>query len=228
MNSGATTHRRGFLGRMAAAAAVAAGAPWIRSAEAQQESPDAWLNAQTGAHRCFFDFPQHKAGVPQIHMFNYITTYKAAYGESGPRVTTVGTFYGVGPESSIPLAFNDKIWSDYKLGEYMNLTDSQTGRPATRNIFHRPHEGDPILTIPGIPPFLDAGIESLQKMGTTFLLCKNALQGWSMMLAHQGKGTAEEIAANLQANVLPGVIPVPAMVIAIEKAQGAGISYNKQ
>lgn len=227
MSSGATTQRRGFLGRMAAAA-VAASAPWSRTAEAQQDGPDEWLKAQTGAHRCLFDFPQHRAGVPLVHIFNYLATYKAAYGESAPNVSAVGTFYGVGPDSSIPLAFNDKIWSDYELGEYMSLADSQTGRPAKRNLFHRPQQGDPILALPGIPMFIDAGIESLQKMGTTFLLCSNALQGWSLMLAHQGKGKAEEIGANLQANLLPGVVAVPAMVIAIEKAQGAGISYNRQ
>jgi hypothetical protein len=30
------------------------------------------------------------------------------------------------------------------------------------------------------------------------------------------------------ANLLPGISPVPAMVIAIEKAQAAGIRYNRQ
>jgi intracellular sulfur oxidation DsrE/DsrF family protein len=30
------------------------------------------------------------------------------------------------------------------------------------------------------------------------------------------------------ANMLTGVVVVPAMVIAIEKAQGAGIAYNRQ
>jgi len=29
-------------------------------------------------------------------------------------------------------------------------------------------------------------------------------------------------------HLLPGVVPVPAMVIAIEKAQAAGIRYNRQ
>ena len=33
---------------------------------------------------------------------------------------------------------------------------------------------------------------------------------------------------HLGANLLPGVVIVPAMVIAIEKAQGAGIAYNRQ
>jgi intracellular sulfur oxidation DsrE/DsrF family protein len=95
-------------------------------------------------------------------------------------------------------------------------------------LFNRPQAGDPILTIPPMPTFVDAGIESLQKMGTTFLLCNNALEAWTVMLADAGKGTLEEVGANLKANLLPGVVTVPAMVIAIEKAQKAGIAYNKQ
>jgi hypothetical protein len=49
-----------------------------------------------------------------------------------------------------------------------------------------------------------------------------------MELAGAGRGTAAEIEEDLKANTLPGVVLVPAMVIAIEQAQVAGISYNKQ
>ena len=37
-----------------------------------------------------------------------------------------------------------------------------------------------------------------------------------------------DIEADLKANLLPAVTIVPAMVIAIEKAQVAGIKYNRQ
>ena len=223
-----TTHRRGFLGRVAAAAA--ASLPWAASSAsaAQDGGHDDWLKSQTGDHRCFFDFPGHLDGFGLVHIRNYIMTYAGeAYGEDTSRISTLGTFYGAGPAASIPLAFNDTIWSDYELGEYMSL-DDKTGSPATRNIFHRPEVGDPIMTLPGIPTIVDAGIENLQKHGTTFLLCNNAIGAWSKMLAHAGKGPAEKIESHLRANILPGVVVVPAMVIAIEKAQAAGISYNRQ
>ena len=71
-------------------------------------------------------------------------------------------------------------------------------------------------------------IEGLQKMGTTFLLCANALGAWCLELQARGKGKAGDIEKELRANVLPGVTIVPAMVIAIEKAQAAGIRYNRQ
>ena len=72
------------------------------------------------------------------------------------------------------------------------------------------------------------GIESLQKMGTKFLLCNNALGLWTLELEARGKGKVADIDKDLRANLLPGVTIVPAMVIAIEKAQGAGITYNRQ
>jgi hypothetical protein len=44
----------------------------------------------------------------------------------------------------------------------------------------------------------------------------------------RGKGKMADILADLKANTLPGVTIVPAMVSAIEKAQVAGIKYNRQ
>jgi hypothetical protein len=65
----------------------------------------------------------------------------------------------------------------------------------------------------------DAGTrdESLQKMGTTFLLRQRS---WRMVCgtdARQGQGCRSE--KDLRANLIPGVVIVPAMVIAIEKAR---------
>jgi hypothetical protein len=37
------------------------------------------------------------------------------------------------------------------------------------------------------------GIESLQKMGTKFVLCTNALGIWCLELEARGKGKAQEI-----------------------------------
>ena len=50
---------------------------------------------------------------------------------------------------------------------------------------------------PAIPAFAGAmpalGIESLQKMGTTFLLCNNAFGGWCQELQARGKGKADRL-----------------------------------
>jgi intracellular sulfur oxidation DsrE/DsrF family protein len=205
-------------------------------AAAQQPAADAWLGEVKGAHRCLFDFPQHKNGFPLLHVLNYLNTYNAAYKTTPGQVGAVGTFYSIGTESSISLAFNDAMWAKYGLGEYLRLKDA-AGRPYTRNVFYRPTKADAHLLMqavqtPAIPALAEAvpalGIESLQKMGAKFLLCANALGVWVLELEARGKGKAADIDKDLRANILPGVTIVSAMVIAIEKAQAAGIRYNRQ
>jgi intracellular sulfur oxidation DsrE/DsrF family protein len=237
MNASSTTHRRGFLGRVFGAAA-AAGISIGRTAPvfAQASGPDDWIKEVKGTHRNLFDFPQHKYFFPQLHILNYINTYNQGYKAAAGTVGTVGTFYGIGNQSSIALGFNDATWAKYGLGEYLGLKDA-SGKFYTRNVFNKATKDDAhlvfqALQVPTIPAFADfmplMSIESLQKMGTKFILCNNALEGWCLELEARGKGKMPEILADLKANLLPGVTIVPAMVIAIEKAQAAGIKYNRQ
>ena len=104
-------------------------------------------------------------------------------------------------------------------------------------MFNRPTEKELHLLMqaidsPTIPALAGAvpglGIENLQKMGAKFILCNNALGIWCLELEARGKGKAADIDKDLRANLLPGVTIVPAMVIAIDKAQEAGIKYNRQ
>lgn len=230
------TPRRGFLARvLAATAALTASGAVVREASAAQAS-DAWLNEVKGTHRCLFDFPRHSNGWGLVHVFNYLNTYAAAYKAGAGQVGAVGTFYGIGAGSSIALGFNDAMWAKYGLAEYHGLKDA-TGKPYTRNVFHRPTKADghllsQAIQIPSLGPLGDlltgSGVESLQTMGTKFLMCDNALGAWTLELAARGKGTADAIGKDLRANLLPGVTIVPAMVIAIEQAQAAGIRYNRQ
>ena len=240
MTTAETGNRRGFLGRLFG---VTAGVALFSGSRAEAQVPaapppgaDAWIKEVKGTHRCLFDFPQHKNGVPLLHILNYLNTYNEAYKSAPGSVGAVGTFYSIGNQSSIALGFNDAMWAKYGLGEYLGLKD-KGGKPYARNVFHRPTTDDAHLLIqafqtPNIPELVPAvpaiGIESLQKMGTKFLVCANALGAWCLELQARGKGKASEIEKDLRENLLAGVTIVPAMVIAIEKAQAAGIRYNRQ
>jgi hypothetical protein len=242
MASESMTSRRGFLARAASVAAAVTLAP-TGPAKAQAQTPhrtpsgqDLWLQEVKGTHRCLFDFPQHKNGAPLLHILNYFNTYQEAYKAAPGTVGAIGTFYSIGAQSSIALGFDDGMWTKYGLGEYLGLKD-QSGKGYTRNVFYKPTANDAHLLIqafqtPNIPELAGAvpaiGIESLQHMGTKFLLCANALSGWCLELQSRGKGKASDLEADLRAHLLPGVTIVPAMVIAIEKAQAAGIRYNRQ
>jgi hypothetical protein len=236
MSAESTIHRRRFLGRVFGAAAAAGLSMSGTRAAAWESGPDDWIKEVKGSHRCLFDFPQHRNGYGLLHILNYLNTYSAAYKTGPGEVGAVGTFYSAGRQASIPLAFNDAIWAKYELGTYTGLNDAE-GRAYTRNVFYRPTTRDLHLLmqsvdLPMIPALADAmpalGIENLQKTGTKFILCANALGIWSLELEARGKGRAPDIEKELRANLLPGVTIVPAMVIAIEKAQEAGIRYNRQ
>jgi len=236
----AAENRRGFLSRVLGAAA-ASSLPFVGAREAAAQAPaaggaPAWLREVKGTHRCLFDFPQHKNGFPLLHVLNYLNTYKDGLKAAPGTVGAVGTFYGIGSQSSIPLAFNDAAWQKYGLSEYTGLKDAG-GKPYSRNPFHMPTATELHLLMaavqtPTIPAFGEAmpalGIASLQKMGTKFLICNNAFQGWCLELEARGKGKMADIDKDLRASLLPGVTFVPAMVIAIEQAQAAGIRYNRQ
>jgi len=234
--SNSEVDRRTFLSGLAGAAAAGVSLAAVRGAHAEEGTSDAWIQEVKGTHRCLFDFPQHKNGFPLLHILNYLNTYASVYKTGAGQVGAVGTFYSAGSQASIPLAFNDAIWAKYQLGVYTGLKDA-SGAPYTRNVFNRPTPNDLHLLMdavgaPMIPALAGAmpaiGIESLQKMGTKFILCANALGIWCLELEARGKGKAADIEQELRANVLPGVTIVPAMVIAIDKAQEAGIKYNRQ
>src|SRR5579862_8089189 len=103
------TSRRGFLGRvLGAAAAASLPVGEVSAATTTAMSPaDAWIRDVKGTHRCLFDFPQHKNGFPLLHILNYLNTYSAVYKVAAGQVGAVGTFYGLGGQASIPLAFSD-------------------------------------------------------------------------------------------------------------------------
>ena len=134
------------------------------------------------------------------------------------------------------MGFDDEIWSKYELGAYYGLNDA-AGRPYARNVFLQPTADDGHLlsdgmNVPAMAMFGGAvqamGVAALQERGTKFIMCNNALNAWSFELEARGMGAQSEINDELRAHLLPGVTVVPAMVIAIEKAQEAGIRYNKQ
>ena len=223
--------RRVFLGKMigVATAATLPVAKMSAASAVEMDSQDLWMDGITGDHRCLFDFPAHKNGAGLVHILNYITTYQAAYGADISDVSTIGTLYSIGPQSSIAMAFTDDMWAKYRFGEYLALDDPQTGKPSVRNLFYKTMEGDSLPRVGNIGPFPDASVSALQeKMGTIFLLCNNAVTALGMDLSMQGRGETEAIIADLKNHVHSGIHLVPAMVIAIEKAQVAGISYNKQ
>jgi hypothetical protein len=218
------TPRRGFLSHLAAVAAAAGVSSIPQPLHAETTSApaeDEWLNKLNGKHRQLFDFPAHADGLPLVHMLNYYETLNKAYNAKDSEINTIGTFYGA-PNATTLFAFNDAMWAKYNMGAALKFNDHKTNQPATRNVWRT----DPsIMGLMVAPP---ASIEALQKRGALFLLCNNALNLWAGILAQANKADQAAVLADLKANLLPGVIIVPGMVVAIQQIQDKGIAYNRQ
>ena len=175
-----------------------------------------WIKSMDGKYKQFFDAPAPAGGIPLVHIMNYYDTYNKAYGVKDSDIDAVLTFYG----STTLYGINDAAWAKYKIGEFLDTKDG-SGQFATAN----PWRAAPNIMGMTLAP---ASIEALQKRGTTMLLCNNALTIFSGMLAQKRGLDAGVVYNDLKANILPGVELIPGMVIAVEQAHKAGLSYHRQ
>lgn len=179
--------------------------------------PDNWLKGLTGKHRQFFDSPAPAGGIALIHIMNYFDTLNKEYGVKDDAIDAVSTFYG----ATTLFGVNDQMWAKYKLGEILEASDPATGKPAIAN----PWRASPTILGMSLP---QASVESLQRRGATFILCNNALGFWAGMVAKARGLQSDAVYADLKANILPGVELIPGMVVAIDQAHAAGLSYHRQ
>ena len=221
--------RREFLAGLAAAGAgilapAAAMASTIDDRRFRVKPDEKWLESLTGKHKQVFDMPNPSAGLGLIHVRNYLKAWKDNYNLEHPQVNAVATLYFM----TIPLGLTDPMWDKYKLGEAIKETDEKTNAFAVRNIYQKADPGEATMSIKGIADWpADTSIEELQKKGTIFIMCNNALNFWAMNVAKATNQTMEAVRAEFLAHLVPGVIVVPAMVMAVDQAQARGCSYMR-
>jgi hypothetical protein len=195
---------------------VAARAAEPVAASSSVEPSNRWLDGLKAKHRQFFDAPAPAGGIPLVHVMNYYDTYNKAFGVKDADIDAVLTFYG----ATTFYGLNDAAWSKYALGEFLDVKD-ESGKPTVAN----PWRSAPVVLGMTLAP---ASIESLQKRGATMILCNNALQIFSGLLAQKRGLDAKVVYEDLKSNILPGVELIPGMVVAVEQAAKAGLSYHRQ
>ncbi|HYK82626.1 MAG TPA: hypothetical protein VEU55_05725 [Gemmatimonadales bacterium] len=217
-----TTHRRGFLGGLAAAALGVTGfadgrlsaAPALRRTPSSNPDFDRWLDGITGKHRQVVDATAPAEGFGLVMTYIWLQTQRDTYGLEDADVSAVL----VVRHSAIAMAFGDDIWAKYKLGELWNLTDPATKAPALRNPFAHVRPGE-------LPPFPDAAVEKLLARGVKMGVCNVALT-LNSARAGQRLGIAKDDARKeWVAGLLPGAVVVPSGVLAVNRAQEHGCTY---
>jgi len=194
----------------ATAIGVRAGAEPLATTDAPDE---AWLQRLNGKHRQYFDAISANDGWGLVFAANYLDMNMKAYNLKQSDITTV-----VGlRHMSVPLALNDAMWHKYKLGDFFKITDKSTHAPAARNVFSHLKSGD--------LPMPDAGIQELMARGVIFTVCNMALTAMSGVTASAAGLPAAGALKEWTANLIPGVVVVPAGVLAVNRAQEHKCTY---
>lgn len=219
-SAGHSVPRRGFLGHLALITTpLVAGHPSAvlgqspaRPAGGPQHTD--WLKRITGKHRTVFDVEAHRNGNALAQAASFLD----AWHEAGVPDGEISLVMGV-RGSGLPLVLQDDLWAGFPIASQYAITDPRTRQPADRNLFIDANAR------PGGPVNTRQTVEELQKRGALFLACMNTIKGASRRLAAAGLGSPDEISATLRDGVLPGVIVVPAMVVAFTLMQERGVSY---
>jgi intracellular sulfur oxidation DsrE/DsrF family protein len=216
------TARRGFLRGLATASAamlsgVASAPSLLHAAPVVPAQDDDWMRALTGKHRTVFDAAVHRNGWPLHQAMMFLDGWRDAFHVAEPQVNLV---IGV-QANATPLLLSDALWSRFHIGERFDVVDPATKAPATKNLFSASNVTTPGLIAP------EKSVESLQKRGVRFLMCLNTIGGLAGQLSAAGLGAPADVRSALIDGLLPGVITVPAMVVALAQLQEHGLTYYK-
>ena len=189
----------------------------VASATAPIQPSNRWLDGLKAKHKQFFDNPSPNGGIALVHVIEYYETYNKAFGVKDAEVNAVLTFYGG----------TTFFGSTTRRGRSTSSATSsrRTIRPPASRRSKNPWRNSPMILGMALPA---ASLEALQKRGATLILCNNALEIFSGLLAAKRGLDSKAVYEDLKANIIPGISLVPGMVIAVEQAQRAGLTYHRQ
>ncbi|MGI8617937.1 MAG: hypothetical protein ACR2L6_02465 [Gemmatimonadaceae bacterium] len=203
--------RRRFLAQLSGGLAALAGfaAPaTAQQAAASRVNPehDAWMRRARGEHRQFFHATGPGDGAAMLMAANFLDVYASAYDARPEHVSAVIGVHG----TALPIGLMDAAWAKYELGKRISVTDPDTKEPAKRNVFA---VGGPI------------SIDTVMRRGVVLLVCNVALTRLSNSIGTALSVPQTEVYNDLKAAVLPGAVVVPALVVAMNRAQEKGFTY---
>jgi hypothetical protein len=127
------------------------------------------------------------------------------------------------------LNYDDYVWQKYQVGKVVSLHDPKTGKPAERNIFYPSPAGSPPRYASKDPnsdgsAYQDFSIQGLQARGVRFLSCHTSTEEQARaFVKRNGLSTLpEEIARDMVAHTVPGVLVVPSVAAALAALQSDG------
>jgi hypothetical protein len=178
------------------------------------------LVRKTARVKQVFDVTAINEGKFLNNIKNSLNGFEFGFGIAPKQVQIVAALHG--PANMIN--YDDSMWAKYRIGEWLSVTDPETGKPAVRNIFYPSKvakaEGkeDPS---DDKSSFQDKSVEGLQRRGVKFLSCHTATEEQARQIVGRLKLTdgPEAIVKDLQAHAVPNVLIVPSMVATVALLQ---------
>jgi len=211
--------RRAFVGGLGVGAAVigaelpvgarAATAPWQPAMDPQ----DAWLD-MPAKHRLAFDaISANGTGDAIFFADNFINANKTGY---KLEASDLGVVIVVRHFATV-FGYNDAMWAKYGafFSKLASFTDPKTKKVPRANLYNASGY-EKLLPNHGVK------LSDLHGLGVQFAVCGLATQIFSDMMAKQGLGKADEIHADLTANLVAGSHLVAAGIVAVNRTQEHG------
>lgn len=165
---------------------------------------DAWMDALPGDHRIFVDTDSAAGGANALrYAENMLNIQVNDYAGADRDLALIVCLR----HASVGLGFSDAVWAKY--GASLNAVGRQ------------PAKDEPV---PTKNPHT-AAIASAAARGVQFAICNAASKKLSGLFAEKAGLKAEEVYADLVANLVPNGHMVPAGVMAATRAQEFGYSF---
>jgi intracellular sulfur oxidation DsrE/DsrF family protein len=172
-----------------------------------------------------FDVRQIGGGNFLGNIKNSLTALHFGFGVPEQQIKIVGGLHG--PANL--LNYDDCVWEKYQIGEWLDVTDPATGKPATRNLFYNSKLSAAQRSATKDPNdpnsmYQDSSMEALRSRGVQFMSCHTALEEQVRVLVRRNhlSQPPEEIAKDMLAHTVPGTLVVASMVAAITLLQSEG------
>jgi intracellular sulfur oxidation DsrE/DsrF family protein len=226
--------RRSFVSRAASAIAASGlfgGAPCAAEAQLVWKTSE-WKLAEfqklvnePARVKQLFDAVQIADGAVLNSVKNSLNGLRFGFGIPEPQIKIVVGLHG----AANMLAYDDYVWAKYRIGEWLNVTDPATGKPAVKNLFYNSKgwlQKESASKDPDDPDsiYQDTSMQALQARGVQFLSCHTALEEQVRVLIRRDKlpQSPEDVVKDMLAHTEPGILVVAAMGAAIAVLQAEG------
>lgn len=207
----APTGRRGFLARAAALSSMIVGG----ARHSLYQAGD-WMSALTAKHRTAFDIATHRDGKPLTQARNVLDAWRDAFHVAERDINLVLCVHGDG----IPIILTDALWERFKIADQYGVAPALQPRPA-KNVFLAANAASANLVA------ATETVEALQRRGVRVVVCMNTVASATKKLSAAGFGAPDTVRRAILDGIVPGVIVVPAMLVALTQLQEKGIAYIK-